>query len=185
MRTDEELAKLSLKDDKAFAELVSRYLKRIYNFVYRYVQNRNDAEDIAQGVFIKAWKNIKKFNPDRKFKVWLFVIAKNTAFDWLRKKRPLLFSQFETDEGENPLIENLEDTASLPPEIFAKKELEKELEIALKNLNPIDRAILTLHYSDELTFEEISEILGKPMNTVKSRHQRAILKLRTYLMHQK
>lgn len=168
-------------DERVFAELVGRYLKRIYNFVYRYVQNRDEAEDITQDVFLKAWKNIKKFNPDRNFKVWLFVIAKNTIFDWLKKKRPLLFSQLETAEGENPLEESIEDAGPLPLEIFARKELADELEKALRILSLGDRTILLLHYSEELTFEEIAEILGKPMNTIKSRHFRALKKLQKCL----
>ncbi len=185
MHTDEELAKLSQENDReSFAELVKRYLKPVYNFIRRYIGNREDAEDITQEAFLKAFKNIKKFNPDKNFKVWLFVIAKNTAFDRLKKKKPLVFSQLQNEDGES-IIEEIADAAPLPDEIFARKELTKELESILDILPPSDRAILTLHYSDGLTFEEIAEILGKPMNTVKSRHRRALLRLRDFLTHQK
>ena len=96
-------------DGKVLEKLISRYLKPVYNFVYRISNSQQDAEDITQETFIKVWQKIKKYNPDKNFKTWLFTIARNTAVDWLRKKRNLVFSDFENSQGENYLENALND----------------------------------------------------------------------------
>ena len=86
-KSDNEIIIQYLNGDKdAFTEIVNRYLKLIYNFTYRLVGNEKVAEDISQEVFLKAWKNIKKFDLEKNFKTWIFSIAKNTAIDYLRKR---------------------------------------------------------------------------------------------------
>jgi len=119
--SDEQLIVLYLGgDEQSLDFIVRRYLKPIYNFIYRYAGNRQDAEDIAQDVFLRAWKSLKKFDRSKKFKTWIFSIARNAAIDWLRKKKNLTFSDFEDADGENPLISNLTDSAPLPDEIIAE-----------------------------------------------------------------
>ncbi len=88
MLTDEQLIKNYLiGDNKALELLIKRYLTPIYNFVLRYVKNTSEAEDVTQEVFVKVWKNLKKFNDNYKFKSWLYTIAKNTSLDYLKKKK--------------------------------------------------------------------------------------------------
>ncbi len=179
MRTDEELALASTNgDDDAFDELTKRYLAHIYNFVRRY-GGKEDAADITQETFLKAWKHIKRFKEGASFKTWLFAIARNTAFDRLRKRKPSLFSDF--DPQEEGFFEETIPDSELLEELFERKEEIELLERGLLTLAPDDRAILLFHYHDEFTFEEIARILKKPMNTVKSRHRRALLKLRDFL----
>src|SRR4030042_2442046 len=91
--------------EEAFAELLKKYLGPVYNFLYRITNNKEAAEDISQDAFFKVWKNLKRFDQNRNFKTWLFAIAKNTAFDWLKKKKELPFSLFADDEGNNRLEE--------------------------------------------------------------------------------
>ena len=79
-------------DEKSLEILIARYLKPIYSFVYKNVGNPSEAEDITQEVFIKIWKNIKKFDQNKNFKPWIFQIAKNTSIDFLRKKKSIPFS---------------------------------------------------------------------------------------------
>ena len=98
-------------DEKSLEILIKRYLKPIYSFVYRYVNNSQDTEDITQEVFVKAWRNLKKFNQQKSFKTWIFSIAKNTSVDHLRKKRAVTFSNFENQEGKNLLAETWADPA--------------------------------------------------------------------------
>jgi RNA polymerase sigma-70 factor (ECF subfamily) len=83
-------------DEKSLDVLVKRYLKIIYGYSYRNVGNSADAEDITQETFLKVWKNIKKFDQSKSFKSWIFTIAKNTSIDYLRKKKSVPFSRFET-----------------------------------------------------------------------------------------
>ncbi len=163
----------------AFEELVGRYLQPIYTFVFGFCRNAEEASDLTQEVFLKAWKNLKKFNLERNFKTWIFTIARNTVFDWLRKKKSVLFSDLDTDE--TTFSETLSDTEPLADELFMRKELVKDLERALDKIPVDSKVILLLYHREECTFEEIAEIVGKPMNTVKSQYRRALMLLRKQL----
>jgi RNA polymerase sigma-70 factor, ECF subfamily len=168
-------------DEEAFAEIVKIYLKPIYNFVHRLVGDRDTADDLTQETFVKAWKNLKRFDQKRNFKTWLFTIAKNTAFDWLKKKKEIPFSTFMDEEGES-WLENVPDENILPDEILERSDLAEELDEILQKLPPHYRAILLLHYKEDFSLHEIAEILGEPYNTIKSRHQRGLLKLKEALI---
>ena len=85
-------------EDGAYAALVDRHLASVYAFAYRYVRDTAAAEDIAQDAFVRAWKNLKKFDRARNFKTWLFAIAKNAALDLIKKKKPALFSEISEEE---------------------------------------------------------------------------------------
>lgn len=184
-------------NELALKELINQYLKPIYNFIYHFIGGRPEAEDITQEVFVKMWRNLKKpalshsalsswpkclskgFNPKKgSFKTWLYVIARNTAIDFLKKKKHLNFSDLNTRE-ENANIENiLVDPEPLPSELFDQKDLSEKLLSVMQKLSPHYRAIIFLHYHNELTFQEIAEIFNQPLNTVKSQHLRALIKLR-------
>ncbi|PIT88234.1 MAG: hypothetical protein COU29_03130 [Candidatus Magasanikbacteria bacterium CG10_big_fil_rev_8_21_14_0_10_36_32] len=169
-------------NESSFANLVRKYLRPIYNFVYRYVGNAQEAEDVVQVTFVKVWKNIKKFDQTRSFKTWIFNIAKNTAIDFLRKKKTIPFSDFEDDNGKNYLEDNLSDVTPLPPELFDQKDLSQHLTLAMQKLTPKYQVVLSLRYIEQLTFQEIAEVLGEPMNTVKNRCWRAVEMLRQHLI---
>ncbi len=163
-----------------FKILVDRYTPPLFSFSARLVGSEN-APDILQEVFLKVWKNLKKFNPQKaSFKTWIFTIAKNTATDFLRKKKNILFSEIESKE-EEAFEENIPDESLLPDEIFQKMENKELLEGALQKLLPEYKSILLLHYAEEMTFDEIGKILKKPLNTIKSEHYRAIVLLRKIL----
>jgi len=187
-KTDKQLIESYLAgDEPALRSLFERYIKHVYNFVYRYAGS-SDAEDITQDAFVSAWKNIKKFDTEKSFRTWIFVIAKNASLNWIKKKKPVLFSEFSAQGGsasggENEYVfeETLADPAPLPDELFARAGLRKELSSALLALNPKHRMVLFLRYNDHLTFEEISESMGEPLNTVKSRHRRALIRLKDLL----
>jgi RNA polymerase sigma-70 factor (ECF subfamily) len=182
-KTDEELIADYLGgDEKAFSELTKRHLTGVYSFVLRFVGNPHEAEDVTQDTFLKIWNNLNKYNKETsKFKTWGLRIARNTAIDFLRKKKHIAFSEFDNERGENVLTETIADTAQLPDELFAKTEDSAMLTHALLDLTPPHREILLLYYTNELTFEEIGETLGEPTNTVKSRHRRALMALRKVL----
>ena len=182
-RTDEQLVGDYLAGDRAALRfLVERYLSHIYNFIYRYVGHSAEAEDLSQEVFIKCWQHLKSFDPQKKFKTWLFTIAKNTALDWLKKKKTLNFSDLINPEGENPLLDNLTDPAPLPDEILAQADIALELNSALSQLPAHYRQVLELYYHEEFNLREIAEILAAPIDTVKSRHRRALIYLRQLLV---
>ncbi|MDD5626396.1 MAG: sigma-70 family RNA polymerase sigma factor [Patescibacteria group bacterium] len=188
-RSDKQLIADYLAGDEPSLEvLIQQYLKPIYSFVYRYVGNMDNTEDITQEVFARMWKNIKKFDPKRKFKTWLFSIAKNAAIDFLRKKKTIPFSEFfaqgrsafdgKNEEGENMIYETLSDPAPLPDELLERADIAQMLASAMDKLSPKYRMVIFLRYNDHFTFHEIAESLEEPLNTVKSRHRRALVKLR-------
>ncbi|MFA6552134.1 MAG: sigma-70 family RNA polymerase sigma factor [Candidatus Paceibacterota bacterium] len=181
-KSDRELVTKYLNnDEEAISVLVNRHIKAIYNFAYRLSRNKLDAEDIAQETFLKAWRNLRKFNPDQNFKSWLMVIARNTAIDFLRKKKNIPFSNFENDESDNALVENLSDPLPLPDELASKAEDASQLNETINKLPVQMRETLLLRLNENFTFEEISDILKRPMNTVKSDYRRALIRLKEML----
>lgn len=168
-------------EETALETLIKRYLKHIYSFVCRYVGNGKDAEDITQEVFLRMWKNIKKFDTQKKFKTWLFNIAKNASIDFLKKKRDIPFSFFENETGRNVLIENIKDSAALPTELMQRADTANLLNAAMKKLSPEHRMVLFLRYNDHFNFREIGESLGESLHTIKSRHRRALIMLKKLL----
>jgi len=182
--TDEEIILLYKSgDQEAFKILINRYASPLYNFTAR-LTNRNDASDIVQEIFIKVWKNIKHFNPAKaSFKTWIFTIARNATTDFLRKKKSLLFSDIGGNDDENmdSFSENIPDKDLLPDAALQKLQDSRLLDEILQKLPSNYREVLLLHYQEEMTFDEVGKILDKPLNTVKSQHRRAIMKLRKML----
>ncbi len=161
--TDEQLVAHYLKgDEEALENLIKRYLKPIYSFTFRFVRNSQETEDITQNVFVKVWKNLKKFDQKKKFKTWIFAIAKNTCFDWQKKKKTLPLYFAETIRDPSPI-------------------LNEPLDRILERLSPKYRMVLFLRYNDHFTFREIAESLGESIDTIKTRHRRGIAILRKLL----
>lgn len=169
-------------DEKSLEVLFGRYLKPIYSFTYRYVGGGQDAEDVTQDVFVKVWRHIKRFDQNKSFKTWIFSIAKNTAIDFLKKKKTIPFSEFENEEGENIITETLADPSPLPQELLEKAGVAQMLNSAMDKLSPKYRMVLFLRYNDHFNFREIAESLGESLNTVKSRHRRALTMLKKSLL---
>jgi len=174
--TDAELIKRAVQgDDAALTELVQHYLKPAYAFAYRYVRNRQDAEDITQEVFVKVWKNLKKFDAGKPFQPWLYQITKNTCFDWLRKKSAVPFSELDK-------IKEIAADASPPPDVLADQSLlQDELTAAAERLAPKYAKVISLYHQQNLNFRQIAELLQEPLNTVKSRYRRALLLMKKML----
>jgi len=185
MENDEDLITAYLEgEDSAFELLVQQHLKPVYSFVFRFVGSEKDAEDIVQETFIKAWKNLKNYSKRRsQFRTWLMRIARNTAIDYLRKKQHIPFSKLEGEDETGWVAEKLPDEQPLPDELLAHKGDAEDLEQAMLKLSPSYREVLLLYYGSDLTFEEAATISGISVNTLKSRHRRAVAELRKLLMH--
>ncbi len=193
-KSDEEIIALYQNGEEgAFKGLIDRYTSPLYNFVAR-LTTKDSASDIVQETFIKVWKNLHKFDSSKaSFKTWIFTIAKNTATDFLRKRKSLLFSDLparnalhgnaggEKDEDNNFFEENIPDENLLPDEILQKLQDSLLLNKTLEKLPTNYKTVLILHYQEEMTFDDIGKILEKPLNTVKSDHRRALIKLREIL----
>ena len=173
---DKNLIQQYLKgDSKALEILIARYLKLIYGFVYRSVGSPADAEDITQEVFVKVWKNIKKFDQNKSFKPWIFQIARNTSIDFLRKKKSIPFSRFENEKGQNPLVDNI---AATPANLIERISDKKTLDTVMQSLSDREQKIINLRHDDGMSFKEIAEVFQESINTVKSRYRRTLAVLR-------
>ena len=178
-RTDAEIIQATIDGDTgAFSVLVERYSRDVYGFAFFMAKDKSDAEDITQETFVKVWKNLKKFKPEQRFKSWLLAIARNTTIDYIRKRRHAVFSDFDDEEGSNVIVETLADEERLADEVAELAESAEHTAEAVKKLPDIYRSVLAFRYEGGLSFEEISKILKKPVNTVKSQHRRALIALR-------
>lgn len=165
----------------ALKTLLERHMVRVYRFAHLFHPDESFAEDVVQETFIKVWRYRDRFDPKKKFSTWMYQIAKNTALDHLKKKRMLPFSSFEAEDGTNILVEGLRDPEPLQDALFEKAEREELLSLALKKLSHEARTVVVLRHVEDLTFREIGEMLGEPLDTVKSRYVRAVVSLRKTL----
>jgi RNA polymerase sigma-70 factor (ECF subfamily) len=168
-------------DEGALERLVHLHTNPLYNFVFLILRDRDGAEDVVQETFLKVWKNLVRFDQKQKFKTWLYTIAKNTAFDFLKKEKALPFSSFETVDREGS-FECVADEHSGILETLIQEEEVMRLEEALVKMPETYRALLILVYREDFTLHEAATVLGEPYNTVKSRHQRGIQKLKGLLV---
>ncbi len=177
--SDEQLVqKFRSGDEKALEKLIDRYLKQLYNFTFQLVGDQNVAQDLVQEVFVKMWKHLASFDKNKKFSTWLYAIAKNSAYDWLKRKKTLPFSVFESADGGN-LLEIIEDQNFLnSTDLWQKMDNAKDAQRFLDTLSPEMKTIFLLHFQQGFSLVEIAEILGAPSNTVKSQFRRAIIFLK-------
>lgn len=162
------IAKARRGDVEGYNLLVSRWEKRVFNYLLRLVSNREDALDLSQEVFLKAYQNLRKLEDPARFSGWLFRIAHNEAFSLLRKRKP------EADLVGEPR------PASTGGRLLPI-ELSLAVESALKRLNADQRDAVLLKIYQGFKFEEMAEILDCPVSTVKSRLYTALDLLRTAL----
>lgn len=167
--TDEALALLARDGSKeAFGELVRRFERPVFGLVVRLVRDPALAEDLAQEVFLRAWRALASFDAERRFASWLLRIAHNAAIDALRRRRTAPRLVEPPEEGETPRWE-VADTATPDPEQRAvARDLARALERALARLRPDYRAALVLRFQRQMAYEEIAEVLGLPLGTVKT-----------------
>jgi RNA polymerase sigma-70 factor (ECF subfamily) len=162
------IAKARRGDVEAYNLLVSRWEKRVFNYLLRLVSNREDALDVSQETFLKAYQNLRKLDDPARFSAWLFRIAHNEAFSLLRRRKP------EAELVGEPRPRNT--GGRLLP-----VELSLAVESALKRLNEDQREAVLLKVYQGFKFEEMAEILECPVSTVKSRLYTALDLLKTTL----
>lgn len=176
---DEVVAALVTEDKEFFGILIRRYENRIIAYVRRIgAKNQEAAEDIAQNIFIKAYVNINSFQKDQKFSSWLYGIAHNECIDhWRKNKRHRENISLEGSEDLFALISSGED---LEDEVVARFDSEKTKKM-LDNLPVKAREVLVLRYLEDKSYEEISDILRKPVSTVGTMIRRAKKKFKEVL----
>lgn len=163
-------------DQKAFSYLVNRYLPLVYNYLYRMTQNHEVSEEMAQEAFVKAYQNLKSFDPARSFKPWILRIASNAAISQIRKQSRLVSLNALEEEGVWGEAEH-QTAEDLVTQLERKLSTEAVLK-AMGNLDDKYRQALLLRYQQELSYEEIAEALSIPLNTVRTWIKRGMDKLR-------
>lgn len=153
------IEKIKNGDMKAYEKLVKKYMKKAYNVALYYTKNPTDAWDISQQGFVKAWKGIKRFDAGSPFFPWLYTIIKNEALSRYKREKK------EEDKKNNLPIK----VADSPEESLEKKEKIKKLQEAISCLDKEKKEIIYLRHYAEMSYKEISEVLGLPPGTVMSR----------------
>lgn len=170
-------------DINSYELLVTEYEKNAYNLALRMTANPEDAADITQDAFIKAYNSLDSFRGDSKFSVWLYRIVSNLCLDFLRrqKRRPSVSLSVESDEGEDVELDIPDETQS-PQALLEGKLTREALSRGLKALGPDQRQILLMREVQGMSYEEISQALSIEAGTVKSRIFRARKKLCAFLL---
>ena len=185
--TDGELIRSFLEgSEEAFNRLVLAHQKRAYNIAYRFLGNREDADEVAQEAFVRVYRNLHKFRGHSSFRTWLYMIVLNLARNRYRKMKrrkedmkvsldnPLL-----QDEGE--ISRDVADETYSPERAMRSKEIQQQVQAALEKIAPDYRQVVVLRHIEGLSYTEMSEILGCAEGTIKSRLHRARQELREYL----
>ena len=166
---DEECAARAQRGDvAAFSALVARYQDRIFRFLVRLTRSQDDAMELTQETFLSAYQALARWRPDARFTTWLFRIARNQAFDWLRRRKLVEFVALE--DGQDL---GIEDPAPTPDAALETVQRFHGLERALARLPTEHREILLLREIEEMSYEDIAEVLDISLGTVKSRIARA------------
>jgi RNA polymerase sigma-70 factor (ECF subfamily) len=175
--SDSELVKIIIKKNpESYREIVKRYQRKLFVYLYHLVGNKEETEDILQNVFVKVYANLKKFKTRKKFSSWIYRIAHNEAVNYLKKRSQKKFVSWEDVMISKEKMEISSHERS-PLDSWIKKELKKEMEVALDKLPSKYKEVLILRYFSEKSYEEMGEILKKPINTIGTLINRAKKKL--------
>lgn len=160
---------------KAYTELMNRYQNSIYHMMLKMANSPEDAHDLTQEAFEKAFSKLSSYEPRYAFSTWLFKIASNNAIDYIRKKRLHLLSIDEPIEGEagDSYSNNLKSGALDPEERFIQKQRRGLMRAVLKKLDTKYRLMIELRFFEELSYDEIAKELDLPLGTVKAQLFRA------------
>ncbi len=168
-------------DQSAYGEIVEIYKDKVFQLCYRILGNRHEAEDMAQEAFIRAYVNIASFNIDLKFSTWLYRIATNLCIDRIRKKKPDYYLDAEVSGTDGlTMYSQIASDTILPEDEVENLELQETIQREITKLPEKYRSVIVLKYIEELSLNEISEILDIPLGTVKTRIHRG----REALRHQ-
>ncbi len=166
----------SNKRKKLFEEEIFIVYTELYKFIYSIIKNENLAEDILQQTLMNAYEKFDTLQDIKKFKSWIFTIAKNESLSWIRKYNREIPS-------EDTYLELLGGSSKdIPEELLIKCEIKEQVKESIKMLNPVDQEIIYLRYYYDLSLNEIALILNLNENTVKTKHKRAKKKIYTHLI---
>lgn len=184
-RQEKELISRAKQGDMlAFEELILQHEKIVYNVAFRMMNHSEDAKDLSQEVFLKAYKNLEKFDERSSFSTWLYRITTNTCIDEMRRRKGKqsysLDAELENEEGS--IQQQMASEEETPEERLLREEGKSEILQALDTLSEEHKAAVILRDIRGMSYEEISEIIELPMGTVKSRISRARNQLKAEIL---
>lgn len=162
--------------EKAATSFVRKYQKFVYATALRYVQVYDDVDDITQEVFIKALRSLNKFRGDSSLKTWLYIITSNLCRNYLRKKKVASFFSLSSDDDRNYFY-NLPSKEANPEQTFQNNEFELNFLKFVAKLPPKQREVFSLRYFDNLSYDEISKMLGTTVGGLKANYFQAVRKI--------
>ena len=168
----ELVAKCQRGDTQAFNDLVTKYRGRVYAMIYNMVHNEQDAWDLAQDGFLKAWKSIGQFRGRSAFYTWLYRIMMNVTIDWVRRKQVAGDAEFDEELGLHEVeagASTVPAAAPLPFQKMERDEIRRRINQAVKKLSPEHRAVILMREMDGMQYEEIAAALDCSIGTVMSR----------------
>lgn len=178
------LVKKAQKDDmQAFEQLVDNYRNKVFNIAYRIIGNYEDASELAQEVFIRIYKALKKFKGRSSFSTWVYSITKNVCYDEIRKRKnkKIVYLDNDIELEESKIKRQLKDEGPQPDEIIEKSEIGEIIQEAIQKLSFEHRIVIVLRDIQGYSYDEIAEIVNCPAGTVKSRISRARKSLKRIL----
>jgi RNA polymerase sigma-70 factor (ECF subfamily) len=179
------LAKLSLKgDQQAFAELVDLYQDKLFHMAYRMLNSRQEAEDVVQDTFLRVYKNLDRYDETLKFSTWIYRIATNLCIDRLRKRKPTYSLDAESSDHEGLDGYSMIPSDNRTPESeLLLSDTQRIIHAAIASLPPKYKSVMTLRYMQDLSLQEIGDVLDMPVTTIKTRVHRGREFLRKKLEH--
>ena len=182
------MMKVKQGDSQAFAELVGKYQQPVMNLVYRMLRDATEAEDVAQNVFVQVHRSAHRYQVAAKFSTWLFTIARNLCLNELRRRSRHPTESIDTphpEQEDHPLHQFEDQRTTSPPDTLLHGELQEKIEQALAELPENQRVAILLCRQDDLSYEEIADVLGCSLSATKSLIHRGRetlrLKLKPYL----
>lgn len=180
-RSDEELLHdVAHGDLRAFDVIVRRYRDRLLNFVFRFLGDRETAEDVVQETFLRVFQKCKEYHPSARFSTWIFTIAGNLAKSELRRRKKWRLLPLDWNEHTERRVE-IPDDARQPDDLAETEIATEAIQKAIESLSPKHRQVVILRDIQDMPYEEIAQIVGCPIGTVKSRLNRGRLHLQNKL----
>ena len=179
---DRDVARLRRGDVNALSELIARYQNRLYRYLLRMVRQPAEAEDLFQQTWLKVAEKIRSFDASRNFDAWLFTLARNLAIDHLRRIRPQSLDEplADSERGETA-ADRIPSDERAPFDRALAAERRTQIGTAMAKLPLIYREVLALRFEEEMKMEEIAQVTGAPLSTVKTRLRRSLEQLRQAL----
>jgi RNA polymerase sigma-70 factor (ECF subfamily) len=161
-------------DEKAYRDLVELYQAQVFSVALRILRRREDAEDVVQETFVRMFRALERYDPQRPFAAWLFTITTRLCIDHLRRRRGVTVSLSRQEAGSHEEYEiEVEDPGPGPDEVTSHTEEERRANDLIQSLPPHYRVVVVLRHQQDLSYEEIAEALHLPLGTVKARIHRA------------